>query len=164
MFSPDGALIAYFSPQERALKRIAVSGGAPVTIATMSDTPNAPFGGSWAGHEIFFAHVGGPLHGIVRVSAGGGKLERVVEIQADEVADAPQVLPDGEHLLFTLGRGVGSDRWQKSRVVVQSLRTGERKTLVDGGADGRYVRTGHLCTRSAASSSRGALTRTGWRS
>jgi serine/threonine-protein kinase len=29
LFSPDGALIAYFSPQERALKRIAVSGGAP---------------------------------------------------------------------------------------------------------------------------------------
>ena len=144
MFSPDGALIAYFSPQERALKRIAVSGGAPVTIATMSDTPIAPFGGSWAGQEIFFGHVGGPLHGIVRVSAGGGKLERVVEIQADEVADAPQLLPDGEHVLFTLGRGVGADRWQKSRVVVQSLRTGERKTLVDGGADGRYVRTGHL--------------------
>jgi serine/threonine-protein kinase len=144
MFSPDGASIAYFSPQERALKRIAVGGGAPVTIVTMPDTPNAPLGGSWAGQEIFFGQVGGPLHGIVRVSAGGGKLERVVEIQADEVADAPQILPDGEHLLFTLGRGVGSDRWQKSRVVVQSLRTGERKTLVDGGADGRYVRTGHL--------------------
>jgi len=67
-----------------------------------------------------------------------------VQVQADEVADAPQLLPDGEHLLFTLARGAAPDRWQKAQIVVQSLRTGERKTLVDGGSDGRYVSTGHL--------------------
>ena len=34
--------------------------------------------------------------------------------------------------------------WDKSHIVVQSLKTGERKTLIEGGADGRYVPTGHL--------------------
>jgi serine/threonine-protein kinase len=28
--------------------------------------------------------------------------------------------------------------------VVQSLKTGERKTVIDGGSDGRYLPTGHL--------------------
>jgi hypothetical protein len=54
------------------------------------------------------------------------------------------LLPDGEHLLFTLGKGGAPDRWQKAQVVAQSLRSGERKTLVDGGSDPRYIRTGHL--------------------
>ena len=38
----------------------------------------------------------------------------------------------------------GRRRWDHARVIAQSLKTGERKTLVDGGADGRYVPTGHL--------------------
>jgi serine/threonine-protein kinase len=143
MFSPDGGSIAYFSPQERALKRIAVTGGAPVTVAT-TDSHNPPNGGSWAGHDIFFGQAGEPLNGIVRAPAAGGKLVRVVQVQPDEVADAPQLLPDGEHLLFTVARGTASDRWQKSQIAVQSLRTGERKTLVDGGSDGHYIQTGHL--------------------
>ena len=29
-------------------------------------------------------------------------------------------------------------------MVVQSLKSGERKTLVDGGSDGRYLPTGHV--------------------
>ena len=143
MFSPDGSSIAYFSPEERALKRIAVTGGAPVTVST-SDSPNAPFGGAWNGDWIFFGQLGGTYQGIVRVPASGGKVETVVTVKPDEIADAPQLLPDGEHLLFTLGRGVGADRWQKSQIMVQSLKTGERRMLVDGGSDGRYVKTGHL--------------------
>jgi hypothetical protein len=143
MFSPDSSAIAYFSPEERALKRIAVSGGAPVTVATL-DGRTAPFGGSWAGDDIFFGQAGGPAHGIARVRATGGPVERVVQVQPDELADAPQLLPDGEHLLFTLGRGIALDRWQTSRIVVQSIRSGERKTLVEGGSDGRHLRTGHL--------------------
>jgi serine/threonine-protein kinase len=34
--------------------------------------------------------------------------------------------------------------WEDSSVVVQSLETGERRTLFRGGADARYVSTGHL--------------------
>src|SRR5207248_9735256 len=62
-----------------------------------------------------------------------------------ELAYGPQMLPDGEHLLFTLSTGTGGvERWDKGRIVVQSLKSGERKTVIDGGADGRYVPTGYI--------------------
>ena len=35
-------------------------------------------------------------------------------------------------------------RWDKAQVVAQSLKYGERKLSIDGGADARYVPTGHL--------------------
>ena len=143
MFSPDGLTLAYFSIDERALKRIAVTGGAPVTVATL-DSPNAPLGGTWSGEHILFGQFGGPSHGIVRVPAAGGKLEVVAKINPNEYADAPQLLPDGDHLLFTVARGSAVERWEKSQILVQSLKTGERKVLVDGASDGRYLPTGHL--------------------
>ena len=143
MFSPDGLGLAYFSIQERALKRIAATGSSPVTV-TVLDSPNAPFGGTWSGGHIFFGQFGGPSHGIVRVPAAGGKLEVIAKTKPDEYADSPQLLPDGEHLLFTVARGTALGRWEKSQIVVQSLKTGDRKVVLDGGSDGRYLKTGHL--------------------
>jgi serine/threonine-protein kinase len=52
-------------------------------------------------------------------------------------------LPGEEWVLFTIGSENSSD-WNEAQIVVQSLRTGERKILVSGGSDGRYVPTGHL--------------------
>jgi serine/threonine-protein kinase len=46
--------------------------------------------------------------------------------------------------LFTLATGTGIDRWDKAKVVVQSSRSAERKTLIEGGSDGRYLPTGHI--------------------
>jgi hypothetical protein len=54
------------------------------------------------------------------------------------------LLPDGGGLLFTLATGTGIDRWDKAKIVVQSLRSGERKTLIEGGSDARYLATGHI--------------------
>ena len=34
--------------------------------------------------------------------------------------------------------------WDKARIVVQSLQSGERKTLIEGGSDPRYLPTGHI--------------------
>src|SRR5207244_1793020 len=57
----------------------------------------------------------------------------------------PQLLPDGSTLLFTLAqRFQGTDPWDNALIVAQSLKTGARKTLVEGGTDGRYVETGHI--------------------
>jgi len=56
----------------------------------------------------------------------------------------PQVLPGGEWVLFTLATAATADGWNKAQIVVQSLKSSERKTLVSGGSDGRYLPTGHL--------------------
>src|SRR5262249_16894174 len=50
-------------------------------------------------------------------------------------------------LLFTLSNFlavVGLESWDKAQIVVQSLASGERKVVMSGGSDGRYLPTGHL--------------------
>jgi serine/threonine-protein kinase len=83
--------------------------------------------------------------GIMRVSANGGKPEQLVSLNPGELANAPQLLPGGKDLLFTLTTGDGTlEQWDNGKIVVQSLTSGERKTLVEGGSDGRYISTRHI--------------------
>jgi Tol biopolymer transport system component len=134
-FSPDGRSIAYF--EGGTIKRIALSGGAAVTVCETDQIS----GMSWDGDTIFFGQGG---KGIMRVSANGGKPEPVVTVKDGEFVDSPQLLPDGQTLLFALATGANADRWDKARIVAESLKSHERKTLIDGGSDARYLPTGHL--------------------
>jgi serine/threonine-protein kinase len=138
-FSPDGQSIVFWA--DPVLKRLPVTGGVPVTIC---ETAPAPFGIHWSDHGIVFVQ---PGTGILRVSPNGGTPEVLVRVQAaDGLVHGPQLLPDGDALLFTLARPgpVTSDFWDKAEVVVHSLQTGKRKTLVSAGSEGRYLPTGHL--------------------
>jgi len=148
-FSPDGKWIGFYAVAERKLKKIAITGGAAVTVSEV----DFPIGASWtADDQILLAD---PQKGILRVSANGGKAETLIAAKGDEAMDSLQLLPDRDHLLFTVrsavgardigvGRDLGASTWDKAQIVVQSLKSGERKTLIEGGADGRYVPTGHL--------------------
>ena len=80
----------------------------------------------------------------MRVSANGGTPELVVPTEDGELVDGPQILPGGEWVLFTLTSGSGPTRWDEAKIVVQSLESGERKILWEGGSAARYVPTGHL--------------------
>jgi serine/threonine-protein kinase len=134
-FSPDGQSIAYF--QEGQLKRIAISGGAPVVICAASN----PFGVSWSSdNTILF----GQPDGIMRVSANGGTPELVIRAEKGEQVDGPRMLPDGESVLFSVTRATGTTRWDQADIVVQSLRSSRRTVVLKGGSDARYVPTGHL--------------------
>jgi serine/threonine-protein kinase len=140
-FSPDGQSIAFWN--DGALKRIDASGGTPVTLC-LTTRAAAPSGITWTNTGILFAE---GRAGIMRVSANGGKPEVVVAVKESEgLVHGPQLLPDGDTVLFTIAQrttGV-DDIWGRAQIVTQSLKTGERKTLIDGGDDGRYVPTGHL--------------------
>jgi len=134
-FSPDGQWVGFYAAGE--LRRTPVIGGTPVKMA---DAVN-PWGASWAddGH-VYYGQ--GP-NGIWRVAAVGGTPARVVGVAEGEQAHGPQVLPDGEWVLFTLlPSGLGS--WNHAKIVAESLTTQERITLVEGGRDARYLRSGHL--------------------
>jgi serine/threonine-protein kinase len=119
------------------IKTLPVSGGAPVTICPAVGV----FGMSWGADGIVF---GQGRNGIMRVSASGGQPELLVRVKEGEQAHGPEMLPGGQAVLFTLATSSGADRWDKAQIVVQVLESGERKTLIDGGSDGRYVPTGHL--------------------
>ena len=137
-FSPDGRSIGYF--QAGQLKRLAVASGALSAIVQASN----PFGVSWAPDDMI--HFGQP-EGIMRVSARGGAPELVVSAREGEQMDSPQLLPDGESLLFSVSAPTPFqpvNRWDSAQVVVQSLRSQARKVLVRPGSDARYVAPGYL--------------------
>ena len=103
-----------------------------------------PLGLHWSDTTLL---VGQGSAGIGRIPADGGKLETIVKVAAGEFAQGPQLLSDGEWIIFSLGSGTLDARWDKAKIVAHSLRSGERKVLIDGGGDVRYVRTGHPRTR-----------------
>ena len=137
VFSPDGQTIAFYAVADRTLKTVAATGGASTTVAPI----DPPFGISWDTDRIVFGQ--GPK-GIKQVTPRGGAPTPLVEVNDDEEAHGPQLLPGGQQVLFTLARGSAYDRWDKAQVIVQSLASGERKTVIDGASEARYVSTGHL--------------------
>ncbi|MDA2935007.1 protein kinase [Acidobacteria bacterium AH-259-D05] len=131
-FSPDGQWVGYFSRIEGQLKKIAVSGGAPVTLSDAEIPYGTPFWGTdgmilWSQSE-----------GIMRVSANGGTPELLIS-DPEGIIAWPQMLPGGRSVLLSR-----SSNWPASgQVVVYSLESGEQKVLF-AGVYGKYVSTGHI--------------------
>ncbi len=133
----DGQSVGFFDVTTSELKRIATSGGTPVVICAAT----IPFGASWGtDNTILF----GQTDGIRRVSANGGTPELIIPATEGEQMHGPHLLPDGESVLFSVTTSAGPTRWDTAQIVVQSLRTGERTVVWQGGSDARYVSTGHL--------------------
>ena len=83
----------------------------------------------------------------MRVAATGGTPELVIPAADGELLAAPQLLPDGDVVLFSLTTGSSfgdPSLWNDAQIVAQSLTSGERTVLLEGGSDARYVSTGHL--------------------
>jgi serine/threonine-protein kinase len=136
-FSPDSQWIGFW--QDAQLKKVAVAGGAPVTIC--SGVPDAPVGISWEQDEILWDSP----KGIMRVAPAGGTPELLIGAKAPELIGLPQMLPGNEWLLLTVsptGAGV-----EQSQAVVQSRKTGERRVLVEAIREAQYVSSGTCCTR-----------------
>ena len=66
----------------------------------------------------------------------------VIPAADGEALDAPQLLPDGDTVLFSVR--VGSNSWDDAYIVAFSLTSGDRTMLLEGGSDARYVSSGHL--------------------
>jgi serine/threonine-protein kinase len=135
-FSPDGRSIVYQTAGDRALKRIEIGGGAPVSIATAELLVN---GMRWHEDAIVFGQSG---KGIFSVSPSGGAPRVIAAVAADEVVDSPQLLPGGRQVLFSVRNF--KQTWDQAQVVVQPIDGGVRRTVVNGGSDGRYLTSGHL--------------------
>jgi eukaryotic-like serine/threonine-protein kinase len=137
VFSPDGQSLAFWA--DGAVKRMSVAGGVPVSLCSVS---LAPFGLDWGEGGIVFVD---PPAGIMRIPPGGGTPATLVAFEeVDGLMQGPQLLPDGDTLLFTVARSGQSNIWDGGQIVTQSLRTGDRKVLIEGGSNAKYVRTGHL--------------------
>ena len=133
-FSADGQSLGFWVAGQ--LKKVAVSGGAPVSLA---DLPTRPRGASWGADDMILY---GQPDGIMQVPGASGRPELLIAVEEGEAIYGPQMLPGGEWVLFTLS--AGGDSPDEAQIVTQSVTTGERTMLIDGGLDGRYLPTGHL--------------------
>ncbi len=96
-WSPDGSWIAFFADEK--LKKVAVAGGQPQTIATLTGFQDAAWGSSDV--IIFRTSNRRPLS---RVSASGGEaapLTKLNEALGENSHRGSTFLPDGRRFLFT---------------------------------------------------------------
>jgi eukaryotic-like serine/threonine-protein kinase len=97
IWSPDGAWIAFFA--DAKLKKVAVNGGQPQTIASVPGFQDASWGS--AGVIIFRPGNRQPLF---RISASGGEPASLTRLNAtlgENSHRGPTFLPDGRRFLFT---------------------------------------------------------------
>jgi eukaryotic-like serine/threonine-protein kinase len=140
-FSPDGQTLAFWLDKEQRIVGISASGASFTLGSPPSDLAALFSGMSWGHNGLVVGHASA---GIVRYPTGGGTPERIVRVADGEIAIAPQMLPDGEHVLFTVVTGTSAGQVDRGQVVIQSVRTQQRHTLIEGGTDARYVPTGHI--------------------
>jgi eukaryotic-like serine/threonine-protein kinase len=141
VFSPDAQWVAFV--QNGKLRKMSVTGGAAIDIC---DVGAAPLGVTWTALDTLLFSRG--AEGVWSVPASGGAPTRVVSVDPDkQLTNGPQLLPGGTHVLFTLASAGAVGRaggWDDASIVVESLSTHERHTLVSGGSDGRYLTSGHV--------------------
>lgn len=115
-----------------------MSGGAPITITALSNTFATA---TWGSNDVILL-VPGPSSNLWKVPAAGGTAQPFTRLEKGEAGDyVPEVLPGGNEVMFTVFTAASPD---DAQIVVQSLKTGNRKVLVNGGTNPRYASSGHL--------------------
>jgi hypothetical protein len=128
-FSADGLWLGFFA--DGKLKKIALQGGAPITIA---DAPAAR-GAAWTpeGDIILTPRDNTALW---RVPANGGKLEPFTALADGDVSHRwPHVLPAGKGVMYTVWSGT----WETAQLVVQPPDGSARRVVMKQGGYGRFV-------------------------
>ena len=143
-FSPAGAWVGFSTGVDRTLKKIPVTGGPAITLCPM---PTPPRGASWGPDDTIIFAKFGAWSGLFRVSAAGGEPEMLTRPDAPERHYWPEVLPGGRAVLFSVGTGQNTP--DVGQIAVLDLETGEQQVLIQGGAQPRYVSSGHLVYRFA---------------
>jgi len=134
-FAPDGQSIGFW--QGGQLKKVSVSGGAPITLCDAE----IPWGAMWGADDTILYGQG--EKGIWSVPSAGGVPTLIIPVEAGEQAYGPQALPGGDWVMFTL-LPKGAASWNDAQIVAQSLKSSQRRVLIKGGRDAHYLTTGHL--------------------
>lgn len=134
VFSPDSQWVAFWA--ERKLKKVLLSGGAPIVLAEASDLLGAAWGDD--GYLVASLQNDGKLW---RIPESGGRPEVLVDTAPEPVrVNWPQVLPGSQVVLFSKTGALPDS----GSVEALSVATASRKTLVKQGGFGRYLPSGHL--------------------
>ena len=125
------------------LKKVAVTGGPAVTLATFDGNP---LSATWGSDDTIVVATAGGTTGLLRVGAAGGAattvLTRPDRAQGELDHLWPEILPGGRAVLMTITAITGG--LDAAQVAVLDLETGTRKVLLHGGSHAQYVPSGHL--------------------
>jgi Tol biopolymer transport system component len=139
-FSPDSQWIGFFA--EGALKKVAIAGGAAVTIAEVGGGTSD--GATWGANDtIIFQNT--LMGSLLSVPAAGGVPQRLSTVNAKKgeiTSRWPEFLPSAKAVLFAGTES--SSNFGNSKVAVYSLDTGGLQPLTANGTRPRYAPTGHL--------------------
>lgn len=137
-FAPDGQSVGFFTG-DGALKKVALSGGAPVTLV------EGLLGGAWSfgvwtdEDEIVFSD----RTTLYRIPAAGGTPEQLTTLNADskELTHIfPSLVPGKRAVLFT----VNSEPPFERRIEALLLDSGERRVVLDNASSAHVLSSGHV--------------------
>jgi Tol biopolymer transport system component len=137
-WAPDGGSVGFFANGQ--LKRIAISGGPPQTLAAVTMDVR---GASWSGDGriVFAPTFVGPL---LQVSASGGKVTAATALDKgrDEGTHRwPWFLPDGRHFLYY---AAGSTGMEPGEICVGDLGSSDVKHIAPSSSLAVYASPGYL--------------------
>ena len=106
-FSPDGGSVGFFV--ERELKRLSLDTGEVRTVSVEGPAFTA-YGASWTARDTILLTAGPAVY---EVPANGGRLSRVTSPDPGTEATTlyPELLPDGETLLYNVQSSVVPSEW-----------------------------------------------------
>jgi eukaryotic-like serine/threonine-protein kinase len=138
-FSPDSKWLGFWHAPSGTLRKVALTGGAPVRICS---AVSGIAGGTWGPDgTIVYA-----WFDLFSVPAAGGSphvLLKVDEERGERFFRHPYFLPSGKAVLFTVGMA-DNYSYDDANIGVVSLSSHEKKILIEGGSSPRYSPSGHL--------------------
>lgn len=140
-FSPDNKWVVLIDNATIQLKKVALSGGAPMVLTDVDMWSRGDWGRD--GYIYFTERYPGSIH---RIPENGGKKELVTTLDAKKQEFShkhAQILPRGDAIIFAVVTA-GVESYNDARIEVQRLDTEQRKTLVEGGFCPRYSPSGHI--------------------
>jgi serine/threonine-protein kinase len=139
--SPDGAWIGFIEGTN-TLKKIASTGGAAITVATLDGNS---LGSAWNRDGSIIFATANPLTGLQRIFADRGVTDVLTHPDRDKgEADHqwPEMLPNGRGVLFTIVSLSGG--LDNAQIAVYDLVDKSWKPLLRGAHHAHYLSSGHL--------------------
>ena len=139
--SPDGGWVGFIDGTS-ILKRVAITGGPPVTIATLDGNSR---GATWMSDDTIVFATNATATGLQQVAPAGGPttvLTRPDRARGDADHVWPEPLPGGRAVLFTIVPVMGGV--EAAQVAVLDRQTGTQTVVLRGGSHAHYVSSGHL--------------------
>jgi serine/threonine protein kinase len=139
-FSADDKWIAF--TKDKKLEKISISGGVPSIITDIGDNRGADWG-----KDGTIVYTPNTTSGLYLISENGGEPKKLTTpdtAKSERTHRWPSFLPDGKHVLFTVGSLSSPTYYEDASIDVVNIETGERKNVLKGASTAKYIDPGYI--------------------